>query len=141
MIDPTGDVHTPYGATEALPVASIAASEVLAETWPLTERGSGVCVGRRFPGIEWQVIRIIDGPINAIEATEELPPGEIGELIVRGPVVTTEYVTRREANALAKIRDAATADGPAETFWHRMGDCGYLDAKTASGSAAASRIA
>ena len=24
-----GDIHTPYGATEALPVASISASEVL----------------------------------------------------------------------------------------------------------------
>ena len=31
-IHPEGDVHTPYGATEALPVASIAASEVLSET-------------------------------------------------------------------------------------------------------------
>jgi len=38
---------------------------------------------------------------------------------VRGPVVTTEYVTRSEANALHKIRDG-------ETFWHRMGDVGYL---------------
>ena len=32
VIDPHGEVHTPYGATEALPVASIAATEVLAET-------------------------------------------------------------------------------------------------------------
>ena len=30
-IHPEGDVHTPYGATEALPVASIAASEVLGD--------------------------------------------------------------------------------------------------------------
>ena len=49
-----------------------------------------------------------------------MPEGEIGELIVRGPVVTDRYVTRVEANALAKI-----ADGDA--FWHRMGDVGYLD--------------
>ena len=74
--------------------------------------------------------------------------GEIGELIVRGPVVTTEYVTRTEANALHKIHDG-------ETFWHRMGDVGYLQSSRhaprdepmllmtacVSGSAAANPIA
>ena len=51
---------------------------------------------------------------------EELPRGEIGELMVQGDVVTTEYVTRTEANALHKVRDG-------DSFWHRMGDVGYLD--------------
>jgi acyl-CoA synthetase (AMP-forming)/AMP-acid ligase II len=115
-----GDVHTPYGATEALPVASIAASEVLAETAAKSAAGAGTCVGRRFPGIDWKVIRITDGPITSLDRAEVLPPGEIGELIVRGPVVTTEYVTRTEANPLHKIPDGAT-------FWHRMGDVGYFD--------------
>ena len=36
---------------------------------------------------------------------EELPAGEIGELIVEGPMVTRQYVTRVGANALAKIAD------------------------------------
>ena len=116
-----GDVHTPYGATEALPVASIAASEVLAETAALSREGKGTCVGRRFPGIEWKVIRISDEPIAMIEDAEVLPYGQIGELIVQGPVVTTEYVTRTDCNPLHKIRDR---DG---TFWHRMGDVGYLE--------------
>jgi acyl-CoA synthetase (AMP-forming)/AMP-acid ligase II len=115
-----GDVHTPYGATEALPVASISASEVLAETAAKSAVGAGTCVGRHFPGIAWKVIRISDEPIATMAAAVELPRGEIGELIVRGPVVTTEYVTRTEANALHKIGDG-------ETFWHRMGDVGYLD--------------
>jgi olefin beta-lactone synthetase len=115
-----GDVHTPYGATEALPVASIAASEVLSETAARSATGAGTCVGRRFPGIEWRVIRITDEPLRTTGEAEVLPPGEIGELIVRGPVVTTEYVTRTQSNALHKI-----ADG--EGFWHRMGDVGYLD--------------
>jgi acyl-CoA synthetase (AMP-forming)/AMP-acid ligase II len=151
---PEGEVHVPYGATEALPVATITATEVLSQTWPLTQQGRGVCVGRRFAGIEWRVIRIVDGPIAAIGDVEELAPGEIGELIVRGPVVTSEYVTRREANALAKIVDLESGDlsppsianlSDAEgnrgaalksktvtsyrtpNLWHRMGDCGYLD--------------
>jgi len=126
-----GDVHTPYGATEALPVASISASEMWDEVMqavsPVTDAGRherspyrwGTCVGRCFPGIEWKVIRISDEPIASIRDAEELPSGEIGELIVRGPVVTKEYVTRTEANYLHKIKDG-------DTFWHRMGDVGYL---------------
>lgn len=119
-IPPDGDIHTPYGATEALPVASVSASEVLVETAAKSAVGSGTCVGRHFPGIEWKVIRITDDPIATITDAQELPSGEIGELIVRGNVVTTEYVTCTEANALHKIRDG-------QTFWHRMGDVGYLD--------------
>lgn len=117
-----GEVHTPYGATESLPVASIAATEVLAQTAAETRRGGGVCVGRKFPHIEWKVIRAVVGSIPEIAQAEPLPDGQIGELIVRGPVVTRQYVTRQEANALAKIRDGATV-------WHRMGDVGYLDAQ------------
>jgi acyl-CoA synthetase (AMP-forming)/AMP-acid ligase II len=119
-IHPDGDVYTPYGATEALPVASISASEVLGETAEMTRQGAGVCVGHRFPRIEWKVIRIVDGPIREMQQAEELPTGEIGELIVRGPVVTRRYVTRIEANALGKIPDG-------QDIWHRMGDAGYLD--------------
>jgi acyl-CoA synthetase (AMP-forming)/AMP-acid ligase II len=132
-----GDVHTPYGATEALPVASISASDRLSyvgQTF-LSAAASGrqeclphgfaTPVGRRFPGIDWKIIRITDDPIPTIDDAEELPPGEIGELIVRGRVVTTEYVTRTEANALHKIKDG-------DTFWHRMGDVGYLVGQASS---------
>jgi olefin beta-lactone synthetase len=121
-IHPEGEIYTPYGATEALPVASISASEVLSETAAQTAQGAGVCVGTKFATIEWRVIRIVDGPIESIDIIEELPPGEIGELIVTGPQVTQQYATRTEWNALAKI-----ADG--KRTWHRMGDAGYLDAQ------------
>jgi olefin beta-lactone synthetase len=115
-----GEVHTPYGATESLPVASISASEVLRETAARSAEGAGTCVGRRFPGIEWRVIRISDEPIPTIGQAEPLAPGQIGEIIVRGQVVTREYVTGGNANALHKI-----ADG--DSCWHRIGDVGYLD--------------
>jgi acyl-CoA synthetase (AMP-forming)/AMP-acid ligase II len=119
-IHPEGEVHTPYGATEALPVASISASEVLGETQARTDRGAGVCVGRKFPQIEWRIIRVTDAPIDHIDRAEPLPQGEIGELIVRGPQVTRAYATRAEWNARAKIIEG-------HTFWHRMGDVGYFD--------------
>jgi acyl-CoA synthetase (AMP-forming)/AMP-acid ligase II len=118
-----GDVHTPYGATEALPVASIAATDVLGETAAKSAVGAGTCVGPRFPGIEWKVIRITDEPIGTLAEADELRPSEIGELIVRGPVVTTEYVTRTGSNGLHKIKDG-------DRFWHRMGDVGYLEEGT-----------
>ena len=123
-IHPEGDIHTPYGATESLPVASNSASVVLAETAAKTDQGAGVCVGHHFPGMNWKVIRAVDGPIRSIEDAEPLPNGEIGELIVSGQVTTREYLNREEATANAKIEDP---HGAAVGFWHRMGDVGYLD--------------
>jgi olefin beta-lactone synthetase len=120
VIHPDGDIHTPYGATESLPVSSIAASEVLSETALQSQDGAGTCVGQRFPRIDWKIIAIDEGPIPTIDQARELPGGQIGEIIVRGPVVTSQYVTRTEANALHKIADG---DG----VWHRLGDLGYLD--------------
>jgi acyl-CoA synthetase (AMP-forming)/AMP-acid ligase II len=137
-------MHTPYGATECLPVATIEAAEVLSETAALTDSGAGVCVGRAFDSIEWRIIRITDEPIATIDDVQELPSGEIGELIVRGPQVSSSYVTRVECNADAKISsDSKRAgrssaphggeDAPARfgesnaNAWHRMGDVGYLD--------------
>ena len=50
----------------------------------------------------------------------ELPVGEIGEIIVRGPSVTRGYDKRPDADAEAKIRDG-------ERHWHRMGDMGWIE--------------
>lgn len=120
-VHPEAQMHTPYGATECLPVASISAREVLGETASKTDRGAGVCVGRKFETIQWRVIRITDEPIATLDDAEELPEGEIGELVVRGPQVSPAYVTGGdEHNAPSKIRDG-------EEIWHRMGDVGYLD--------------
>ena len=48
--------------------------------------------------------------------------GEIGEIVVAGPVVTKSYYSRREATVLAKIPDPVR-----QSFFHRMGDLGYRD--------------
>jgi acyl-CoA synthetase (AMP-forming)/AMP-acid ligase II len=117
-----GDCHTPYGATEALPVSSIAASEVAAETAAATLAGAGTCVGKPFPNIRVQIIAARDEPIATLADAISLPQGEVGEIIVSGPVVTREYFQNPAGTAAAKI-----ADG--DRFWHRMGDVGYFDAK------------
>ncbi|QJW94006.1 AMP-binding protein [Frigoriglobus tundricola] len=116
------EVFTPYGATEALPVANIGSREILAETRFLTEQGRGVCVGRPVGGVEVRVIRISDEPIAEWADSLLAPPGEVGEFVVRGPVVTRQYYNRPDATKLAKIHDPITGD-----VYHRMGDVGYLD--------------
>jgi olefin beta-lactone synthetase len=114
------EMHTPYGATEALPVSSITATEVLTRTAEMTGQGAGTCVGRPFPTMRLKIIEVAEGPIRSMAEVHELPAGEIGEIIVQGAVVTREYFRRPEATAAAKIPDG-------EAFWHRMGDVGYLD--------------
>jgi acyl-CoA synthetase (AMP-forming)/AMP-acid ligase II len=116
-----GTFHTPYGATEALPIASIESRVVLNETAAMNARGAGTCVGHHFSGVQWKVIAIEDGPIASMSQCTEVGRGEIGELMVSGPVVSTTYVTRSEQNAFHKVIDN---DG---SLWHRMGDVGYLD--------------
>ena len=114
------DIFTPYDATECLPVAAIGGRQVLSETADRTAAGDGTCVGTVFDGMQVKIIEIGFDPIAHINDTTECPPGEIGEIIVKGPVATREYFQRPDGTAMAKI-----ADG--ETFWHRMGDTGYFD--------------
>lgn len=121
-IAPDGEVYTPYGATEALPVASNSATVVLSETAEHTNQGRGTCVGSPFPGIQWKVIEISDDPIAELADCQECKAGDIGELMVSGPVVSPKYVTRPEANEWHKVLDSTNG-----VVWHRMGDVGYLD--------------
>lgn len=119
-IIPNGEIHTPYGATEALPVSSISATEVLEDTGMRTQLGEGTCVGRPLPGVCVRIIKPVDGNVASRRETEDLPNGEIGEIIVQGPSVTQSYDRLPEADAGSKISDALK-------LWHRMGDMGYLD--------------
>ena len=162
QVFPAAALHSPYGATEALPVSSVSADEVLgangaAGSAEQTRCGRGTCVGRPVAEMGVRVIAIVDGPIATLAEARELPRGAIGEIIVRGPVVTTAYDLLPEATARAKIYattpDAAPAlpeqspaassfpastlppsafslppSAPSGAVWHRMGDAGYLDA-------------
>jgi acyl-CoA synthetase (AMP-forming)/AMP-acid ligase II len=179
---PNGQLHSPYGATEALPVSSVSSGEILSllteptisdfrfqipdAEWGKTTRNPseilnlkseiarpthafwGACVGRALAGIEIKIIALTDAPLASLADVRELPSGEIGEIIVRGPVVTKLYDALPTATSLAKIqipndksqKPAGASDSlgtchlepetsaPSGAVWHRMGDCGYLDA-------------
>jgi acyl-CoA synthetase (AMP-forming)/AMP-acid ligase II len=115
---PNGILHSPYGATEALPVSTVSAGEIESNSV------GGACVGRAVDGVEVRIIPISDDPIPSLAPGSGLPAGSAGEIIVRGPVVTRQYDALPAATAAAKIQDATPPGG----FWHRMGDCGKLDA-------------
>ena len=109
-------IFTPYGATEALPVASIGSDELLG----LPE--DGICVGRPVPGVRVALIRVTDDPIATLSPADLVADGETGEVLVSGPVVSPGYADRPDATATAKVDwDGQTA--------HRMGDLASRDAE------------
>lgn len=116
-----GEVNTPFGASEAVPITMMSGSEIVAETAQLSEQGAGMCVGRAIRGHSIRVIGITDEPIPEWDEALALPQGQVGEIVVQGPVVTRLYLSRPRQTALAKINDQ---DGG---VWHRMGDLGYFD--------------
>lgn len=118
---PQGEASTPYGATEALPVTYVTGRELSTREWASAVTGEkGTPVGKPVRGVSVKVIRPSNDPLRSIEECEELPTGEIGEIIVQGPAVSPEYLHRPDANKIGKILDGGR-------FWHRMGDVGYLD--------------
>jgi olefin beta-lactone synthetase len=120
MLNENTEIHTPYGATEAVPVISIGSHEILSNTRQFSEQGFGNCIGRPLEGIDVRLIKITDEPIREWSDELEIPQGDIGEIIVKGDLVTKEYYNRLDFTELAKI---IVNDG----FWHRMGDLAWTD--------------
>lgn len=123
MLVGEAQVHTPYGATEALPVCAIGSEEILDETADGTKRGMGTCVGRPLEGVEVTLITVTDAPVPEWSEGLRTPDGSVGEILVRGPQVTRSYHARPEADALSKV---SFPDG---SVGHRMGDLGRFDGK------------
>ena len=118
MLAPETQIFTPYGATEALPATCISSDELAA----LAPGRPGTCVGRTWEGMETFAIKITDGPVPVWSGGLLVKDGEIGEITVKGPVVSPAYFGREESTALAKIR------GAGGELYHRMGDIGWKDA-------------
>lgn len=120
MIEASANIYPPYGATETLPMACISSREIVGETWALTERGGGVCVGTPVSTIDLKVIGISDEPIETWSDELLVDVGEVGEIVVRGPMVTESYFADAENTRGHKIYEG-------DRVWHRVGDLGYLD--------------
>ncbi|MEY2521775.1 MAG: hypothetical protein QOJ66_340 [Ilumatobacteraceae bacterium] len=92
-----------YGATETAPIATHFPHEEL----HLDSDIARSC-GQPAVGVE---VRVVDGDGN------ELPSGEVGEIVIRGPNVMQGYWNKPEQTAAA-----LTADG-----WYRSGDLGFAN--------------
>lgn len=117
---PSGTTYTPYGATESLPVACISGKVILEQTAALTEQGKGTCVGEPVSSVKVAVMKISDSVVDHIRNARILGLHQIGEIIVKGDIVTAAYYQSPQETAQAKITDGVS-------LWHRMGDLGYID--------------
>lgn len=116
-------VHTPYGATECLPVSSVSSQELTQKVTDMTESGEGICVGKPVAPNQVRVIRITDNAIADLSEVTDMPPGMTGEILVSGPSCTDTYWARDTDTELGKVK------GEGGTVWHRMGDAGILDGR------------
>jgi acyl-CoA synthetase (AMP-forming)/AMP-acid ligase II len=114
-------IHTPYGATECLPVSTVSNKELDSRVESLTESGEGILVGKPVAPNEVRVIGISDNAFSDLSETMQMPPGMPGEIIVSGPSCTDAYWGRETETKMAKITDESGYT------WHRMGDAGILD--------------
>ena len=110
---PAASLHTPYGMTEALPVADI--DLVGIDAARAADELGGVCVGQPVSGGEVRIAALdFDAAAGAIDA---VPTGTTGEILVRAPWVSQGYLGRWHTQRLARPGDG----------WHRTGDVGHLD--------------
>jgi len=107
---PGAEPHTPYGMTEALPVADITLAEIEA-----AGSGVGVCVGFPLTGVEVSL-----DPLDATGrpvGEQTAKSGVTGEICVHAAHVKDHY------DRLWLTESASHG----EPGWHRTGDVGHLD--------------
>lgn len=127
VLDAEARVHVTYGATEALPIASIESAEILGEARKRSMEGAGTCVGPPVPGILLRIAPVTDGPLGPAVPGRGLPEGQVGEILVAGGSVSPRYHGAPRPDPLHKVHEPLS-DGT-ERVWHRTGDLGRLDAE------------
>ncbi len=100
-------IHNIYGLTET---TSPSHAVPLGRRAPVDQESGALSVGAPVPST---VVKVVD-----LETGRDLPPGEVGELVTRGPMVVAGYWQKPEETAHA-IRDG----------WLHTGDVGRMDAQ------------
>lgn len=105
---PNAEIQQGYGLTETAPILTTLDAGEHREALASGETARLKSAGRPVTGVD---MRIVD------DRGRELPPGEAGEVVVRGPNVARGYLNRPEETA------AAFRGG-----WFHTGDVGRMDA-------------
>ena len=115
-------IEVVYGSTEAEPISSINVHNLITEKDKILSQG--LKVGKPDKSVQVKIIKIIDQDISIKSLDElinlELEFGTIGEIIVTGDHVLSEYFNNDQALKRNKIFIQ-------EKCWHRTGDSGYID--------------
>jgi long-chain acyl-CoA synthetase len=101
-------IHNVYGLTESTSPATLVPLGLRAPVDPST---GAIAIGVPIPGHEAKIMDLSD-------PEKELPPGEVGELAIRGPGIIPGYWKKPEETAHA-IREG----------WLFTGDVGTMDSK------------
>lgn len=120
LLSDDGSILTTYGSTEALPISSIDFKTLEANCRHKTESGQGTCIGKPLESVEVSIIQITDTPIEKWDDSLLMPAGTVGEIVLKGGIVSQSYYKNPKANALNKILDG-------DENRHRMGDLGLID--------------
>ncbi|WP_367986996.1 AMP-binding protein [Vibrio sp. NTOU-M3] len=114
-----GDIYIPYASTEALlPLTLIHYRDFRALSRSKTALGEGIPLGTVCDGIQMRIISAdCESPV-----ARPLSTNTIGEIIVTGERVTSEYFRRPDLTKLTKVQ---IPESP--VIWHKMGDLGYVD--------------
>lgn len=107
---PKAEIRTPYGMTEALPVADVELATI-----PDVGAAHGVPVGHPVTGVELAIAVLDDDGHPSDDLTTQA--GTTGEIVVRA-----EHIRDRYDRLWATNRTASDHPG-----WHRTGDVGHID--------------
>lgn len=117
---PNTQVNIVYGSTEAEPISSIEANDLVGKTHELDK---GLPVGYPYHKAQVRILELIWDAVPEMSAEEfsSKTHGDetIGEIIVAGPHVLKRYYNNDAAFRKNKI----VVNG---TIWHRTGDSGFL---------------
>ena len=107
---PQAEIRTPYGMTEALPVADVELAAI-----PGVGTAEGVPVGHPVIGVKLAIAVLDDDGHPSDDLTTQA--GITGEIVVRA-----EHIRDRYDRLWATNRTASAHPG-----WHRTGDVGHID--------------
>lgn len=117
---PDAEMKIVYGSTEAEPISSVTAEELIDSNFG----NNGLLVGRPHNQTAVKIIEI-GSKINELKDEKDLeiitlPNNKIGEIIVSGKHVQKHYLNNVKAEAENKIYLE-------NSFWHKTGDSGFMD--------------